>query len=166
MWKTCLEARLKITLPWFKGTLYSGWVSLKHKMCLKYSYKFALCTLYRAAHRPNGICSLCILYTSIFKANFGLFLFSSCTFCQQLKGKVCHSWWWLAIKRDLMKSLNPMTWRKSKAAPSRKSFLISRHFSSSTILEFEFHDECTIMVSSWMKMRNSKQILIMISSEL
>ena len=145
MWKTCLEARLKITLPWFKGTLYSGWVScsendhftiincdvyfnvfsvLKHKMCLKYSYKFALCTLYRAAHRPNGICSLCILYTSIFKANFGLFLFSSCTFCQQLKGKVCHSWWWLS-KRNLMKSLSPI-WLEE----SQKQRHLAKAFSS------------------------------------
>ena len=108
MWKTkCLEARLKITVPWFKGRLYSGRVScsesyhltnincivqfnmfsvLKQKMCLKYFYKFTL----RASHRvADGLIwknSLCIVYTSIFKTNFGLFLFPSCTFFWFLVG--------------------------------------------------------------------------------
>ena len=49
MWKTkCLEARLKITVPWFKGTLYSGRESFSEKLSLnKYqlycSIQYVLC---------------------------------------------------------------------------------------------------------------------------
>ena len=187
MWKTkCLEARLKITVPWFKGRLYSGRVScsesyhltnincivqfsafsvLKHKMCLKYFCKFTVRTSHRVTHRLISKNSFCIVYTSIFKTNFGLFLFSSCTFCQQLKGKVCHSWWWLTKGtwwKDWIQWLEES--QKQRHLPS---FLISRHFSSSTILEFEFYDEYILfLVSSWIEMKNAKQLLTMISSEL
>ena len=80
---------------------YQSYCSIQSVLCVKTQNVSQISINICARHISPGNTrtdynkSLCVVYTSIFKTNFGLFLFSSCTFCQQLKGKVCHSWWWL-----------------------------------------------------------------------